>query len=194
MKHTCFITTVALCGAVLFCGCSRTTAAALALLPDEIHSVSVTYCASDEVSWELTAPEIQALSDWIGQLLLRPVDFREGETPFETVAGGESYTFVINDGESTFIYADDGNQYLVTGETWYSIEDPSPLPLTIPGEPLFFAGEPVDESKVSQETVEWLRWYNSLPEEEQLAVSAVPPDLLEESGIAETEDAEAAAE
>ena len=33
--------------------------------------------------------------------------------------------------------------------------------------------------------------YNSLPEEQQLAVSAVPPDLLEESGLVKTEDAEA---
>lgn len=40
----------------------------------------------------------------------------------------------------------------------------------------------VDAEGLSKETLEWLDWYNSLPEEQQLAVSAVPPDLLEESG------------
>lgn len=36
--------------------------------------------------------------------------------------------------------------------------------------------------------------YNSLPEEQQLAISAVPPDLLEESGLVKTEDAEVSAQ
>ena len=35
--------------------------------------------------------------------------------------------------------------------------------------------------------------YNSLPEEQQLAIS-VPPDLLEESGLVKTEDAEVSAQ
>ena len=35
---------------------------------------------------------------------------------------------------------------------------------------------------------------NSLPEEQQLAISAVPPDLLEESGLVKTEDAEVSAQ
>lgn len=50
----------------------------------------------------------------------------------------------------------------------------------------------INEANLSQETLEWLDWYNSLPEEEQLAVSAIPADLLEESGISGTEDAAAA--
>ena len=32
----------------------------------------------------------------------------------------------------------------------------------------------VDAEGLSKETLEWLDWYNSLPEEQQLAVSAVP--------------------
>ena len=35
---------------------------------------------------------------------------------------------------------------------------------------------------------------SSLPEEQQLAISAVPPDLLEESGLVKTEDAEVSAQ
>ena len=52
----------------------------------------------------------------------------------------------------------------------------------------------VDAEDLSKETLEWLDWYNSLPEEQQLAVSAVPPDLLEESGLVKTEDAEVSAQ
>ena len=43
----------------------------------------------------------------------------------------------------------------------------------------------------SEETRDWLDWYNALPEEQQRAVSSLPPDLLEQSGLAQTEDAEA---
>ena len=42
-----------------------------------------------------------------------------------------------------------------------------------------------------EETLDWLDWYNALPEEQQRAVSSLPPDLLEQSGLAQTEDAEA---
>lgn len=46
----------------------------------------------------------------------------------------------------------------------------------------------VDAEGLSKETLEWLDWYNSLPEEQQLAVSCVPPDLIEESGLVKTEE------
>lgn len=52
------------------------------------------------------------------------------------------------------------------------------------------------QGDLSEETIDWLHWYNSLPEEEQRSVSAVPSDLYDliypkdESNIlAETEDA-----
>lgn len=54
-----------------------------------------------------------------------------------------------------------------------------------------FGDQMVDADRLSEETLEWLEWYNSLPEETQLAISFVPPDLLEESGLAKTEDAKA---
>lgn len=54
-------------------------------------------------------------------------------------------------------------------------------------------------SDLSEETIEWLEWYNSLPEEKQLAVSSVPYDLYDLAGdgnvsgrTVETEDAEPA--
>ena len=49
----------------------------------------------------------------------------------------------------------------------------------------------IDRDSLSEETLEWLDWYNSLSEEEQLVISAIPADLLDESEIVGTEDAEA---
>lgn len=40
-----------------------------------------------------------------------------------------------------------------------------------------FQGEEFDRSELSQETLEWLDWYNGLSEEEQLSVSSVPAEL-----------------
>lgn len=49
-------------------------------------------------------------------------------------------------------------------------------------------------SDLSETTLQWLDLYNSLPEEEQLAISAIPADLLEASGISDAEDTEATSE
>ena len=62
------------------------------------------------------------------------------------------------------------------------------------GNQVRFGDRMVDADGLSEETLEWLDWYNSLPEEQQLAISAVPPDLLEESGLVKTEDAEVSAQ
>ena len=59
------------------------------------------------------------------------------------------------------------------------------------GQQVRFGGRWVDADGLSEETLDWLDWYNALPEEQQRAVSSLPPDLLEQSGLAQTEDAEA---
>ena len=62
------------------------------------------------------------------------------------------------------------------------------------GSQVRFGDRWIDASALSRETMEWLRWYHSLTEEEQLAISAVPGDLLEASGIAGGGDTQAAAD
>ena len=57
------------------------------------------------------------------------------------------------------------------------------------GSQVRFGDKMIDADGLSQETLEWLDWYNSLSEEEQLSVSALPADLLEELDLVETEDA-----
>lgn len=59
------------------------------------------------------------------------------------------------------------------------------------GRQVRFGDRWVDADGLSEETLDWLDWYNALPEEQQRAVSSLPPDLLEQSGLAHTEDAEA---
>ena len=59
------------------------------------------------------------------------------------------------------------------------------------GRQVRFGDRLVDADGLSEETLDWLDWYNALPEEQQRAVSSLPPDLLEQSGLAQTEDAEA---
>ena len=59
------------------------------------------------------------------------------------------------------------------------------------GRQIRFGDRWVDADGLSEETLDWLDWYNALPEEQQRAVSSLPPDLLEQSGLAQTEDAEA---
>lgn len=59
------------------------------------------------------------------------------------------------------------------------------------GRQVRFGDRWVDADGLSEETLDWLDWYNALPEDQQRAVSSLPPDLLEQSGLAQTEDAEA---
>lgn len=59
------------------------------------------------------------------------------------------------------------------------------------GRQVRFGDRWVNADGLSEETLDWLDWYNALPEEQQRAVSSLPPDLLEQSGLAQTEDAEA---
>lgn len=45
-----------------------------------------------------------------------------------------------------------------------------------------FHGQLFNKSDLSEETLEWLEWYNSLSPEEQLAVSSIPAGLYTNDG------------
>ncbi len=59
------------------------------------------------------------------------------------------------------------------------------------GSQVRFGNRMVNADKLSKETIEWLAWYNSLSEEQQKAISYIPPDLYDEFDFADTEDADA---
>lgn len=62
------------------------------------------------------------------------------------------------------------------------------------GNQVRFGDRMVDGDSLSKETLAWLEWYNSLAEEERMAISMIPPDLYGQLGFPGTEDAEAPAE
>lgn len=55
---------------------------------------------------------------------------------------------------------------------------------TIDKDTVEFHGDTFNVSELSPETIDWLEWYNSLPEEDQLKVSSVPADLSNENEFA----------
>ena len=50
------------------------------------------------------------------------------------------------------------------------------------------------KADLSEETLEWLEWYNQLSEAEQLAISFIPSDLYELSGYYDVKDVPAETE
>ena len=54
------------------------------------------------------------------------------------------------------------------------------------GSQVRFGEEMIDASNLSEETIEWLLWYNQLSKEEQMAISAIPAELRPENVLTET--------
>lgn len=44
------------------------------------------------------------------------------------------------------------------------------------------AWKELNKSVLSEETLEWLEWYNSIPPEKQLAVNSIPAELYTDDG------------
>lgn len=53
---------------------------------------------------------------------------------------------------------------------------------------IVFHDKVFNKSDLSQETIEWLEWYNGLTDAEQLAVSYIPSDLYQLYGFPDTSD------
>ena len=62
------------------------------------------------------------------------------------------------------------------------------------GNQVRFGDRMVDGDSLSKETLAWLEWYNSLAEEERMAISMIPPDLYSQLEFPGTEDAETPSE
>ena len=68
-----------------------------------------------------------------------------------------------------------GNDIVVEIEGKYWLYEP--IEENAENEVVEFHGQLFNKSDLSEETLEWLEWYNSLSPEEQLAVSSIPADL-----------------
>lgn len=186
-------------------GCQKTIdASAVYEFPEPTIQIKGSFCSQGIEQTFVIGPEeydsdnLYALPviDWFYGL-----ELRECEEP-EPAEGEDLYSFAP-DKHPGFTYVDRGSPaFLVVDGKWYEVTNPSNPPLEWEGgeeieetgSQVRFGDKWIDQENLSEETLEWLDWYNSLPEEEQLAVSAIPADLLEESGISGTEDAAAPTE
>lgn len=120
------------------------------------------------------------------------VEGRCGMMDGEITSSVDSTEIPAEEGQSNFgtgfgyQYGADDTIEILIDEKWIVFEHRAG-----DGSQVRFGDRWVDRWGLSEETLEWLDWYNGLPGEEQLAVSYVPADLLDASGISATEDAEA---
>ena len=182
-----------ICGLILCCllaltGCNQLKKET-ELFSNEVRDIQVSYYDSEaETKWNIGLDEISELKTWITNLELKHKYFEEGSSPSDS-EGVKAFYFDINNGEIVFLYRCEG--YVYFDEEWYEVMNPSNPPIEIPDQienTVWFGDKEIDADKLSKETLEWLSWYNSLSEIDQLAISAIPQDLLEESGILESED------
>lgn len=153
------------------------------LFPEDIKDITYTYSVySSDYSRQLNSEEIAEVKDWALGLDLLHVDLPDGEAPNEVYAGGESYTFVINNGEKEFSYLYINDYYIFLRDQWYLVENPSEPPISDESDVVKFHDKTLKASDLSEKTLEWLNWYNELPREEQLAVSFIPPELYDLCG------------
>lgn len=153
------------------------------LFPADIKDITYTFSVySSDNSRQLNPEEIADVIDWTLSLDLLHVDFPDGEAPNEVYAGGESYTFVINNGEKEFSYLYINDYYVFLSEQWYLVENPSEPPISDEFDVVKFHDKTLKASDLSEETWKWLNWYNELPKEELLAVSFIPPELYDLCG------------
>ncbi len=100
-------------------------------LPEEITSIEVGgyYNGGVIQSGEFVIKDFDAFKVWFAQLSLEHREFEEGKTPGQTLAGGDAYEFDINNsGEIWFTYVENGTTYIIYGDEWYEVTNPSEPP------------------------------------------------------------------
>ena len=72
--------------------------------------------------------------------------------------------------------------YVFVSEKWYLVENPSEPPISDEFDVVKFHDKTFKTSDLSEETLEWLNWYNELSKDGQLAVSFIPHELYDLCG------------
>ena len=171
--------------------CSPSPAAEPAVLPPEeqVRTVSVERdgVAADCGNREQIGELLSILAD------MEPTNLQS----VQDVPQADAYTSIhFEDTEgrvyTIFYYETEGTDYVE--QSYQGIYKPAPALGELLDSWVYFAGRWHDKSGLSEDTLRWLAWYNGLSEEEQACVSAVPADLLDESGIFRTEETDAQAD
>ena len=66
--------------------------------------------------------------------------------------------------------------------TWFAVKNPSRPPVDTGDAIVRFHDKILKTSDLSEETLEWLNWYNELPKADQLAVSFIPSEIYDLCG------------
>ena len=123
--------------ALLLCACAGGVpeeSPLAAVFPDQTSQLEASrFDGGGMVTWDLTGEESASLERWALALDLTAESFPEGETPGDR-DGGSGYTFQL--GGQSFSYILTGaDNYVLLGDTWYRVENPSDPPLSVPGAP-----------------------------------------------------------
>ena len=190
-KRTVIILTLTI--ALLFGCCKHQAETSMsALFPSEINSIEVTFdIYPSETTRALNIDEITAVTEWVLALEMEQAPLDETETP-SNYAGGVAWHFNVNSGDLTFSYADYDESAIFINDEWYALKNPSnpPIEESTEDEVVEFHGQLFHKSDLTEETLEWLEWYNSLSRKEQLAVSSIPADLYTSDDVG-TSDSDA---
>ena len=148
------------------------------------------YSGGTTTEWIVSGDELENIKEWISGLQYEEVEFEQGHTPGDN-DGGEVYDFVLSDEDDTnFSYIVNGEteSYFLVDSTWFAVKNPSKPPVDAEDSIVRFHDKILKSSDLSEETLGWLSWYNELPEEDQLAVSFIPPELYDLCGYPFVED------
>ena len=136
MKRS-LVISAALSLALLLCACAGGVpeeSPLAAVFPDQTSQMEASYFSCGVATdWELTAAELEELETWALGLDLTEQSFPEGETPGDR-DGGSGYTFQLGGHSFSYILTGADN-YVLLGDTWYRVENPSDPPLSVPGAP-----------------------------------------------------------
>lgn len=99
-------------------------------IPENVTAVTVLhYSCGQENRILAEGGELEAIRDWADGLRLgEPVYFKKGESPGEVSEGGELFFFQFQGADQELSYRDFGDCYLVVGDAWYPVLNPTDPP------------------------------------------------------------------
>ena len=101
---------------------------------DSVTSADITHhIGGKTVQWTAAEEDTDILRDWASKLKYKLLEFEEGQSPGDC-DGGEVYDFSFTEEGGGFSYVINGPDscYLLIDGHWFSVKNPSPLPIAEP--------------------------------------------------------------
>ena len=101
-------------------------------IPDDVTEVNVTHILSGQVSeGSIRGNDLLLLKEWVSGLQCEQKTFAQGDTPGDT-EGSEVYSFTFDgkpDLDFSYIIYGENDCYLLYGDTWHLVSNPSKPPV-----------------------------------------------------------------